>query len=390
MIACALFSPYPFWQACWDDPVLKDKALITLKQGKVELASTKAKQAGIQKGMSLAGARAYSSQVQVIETDNAQLSQQWQSLLNDLYSFSYKLESPAPGIAYLDLSPNEAKQLASYYGARVALASSKERAHLIALTAFEGIARIPEHEDLFLAKMPTYYLKGIGLKEKLLDRLRWLGIEKLGQLLAWRRSQAEAFFGIENKSLLSYLYGPFSNVIETFTPAKTISLNKSFDDPLSEPYMIEPYLRLLAWEATAYLGDKSARYIHLTLKSKGLSFKESKKAKYPLNDAKIILRHALALLYKSDALAFGIENLKLELSGLYRMSEQGELFQQKENLAKAIQDVEERFPDALLKFREVDPHALISEYKYDLIHLSTGEAVNVPQHHNEEQLARAA
>lgn len=387
MIACALFEPFPFWQACWDKPELRDKALISLSKGKVEAASVAAKKQGIKPGMSLAGAMAYAD-VEMIEANNSQLKHQWDGLLDKLYSFTNRLESAKLGLVFLDLDINAAKQIASFFSCRVAVASSKERAHLLALTAFEGIARIPEHEEQFLARLPLWYLRGIGLKEKTLERFKWLGLERLGQLLAWRKSQTEAFLGLENKTLLRYMYGPFDKQVADYKPAEKILLSQSFDEALTEPYLIEPYLRLLAWESVAVLAGKSARYITLTTKGNGLSFSETKRAKYSLNDARTIFRHAQTLLYQTGA--FGIEELKLELSGLYRMSEQGELWQQRENLEKAVREVEERFPEALLKFRESNPHALISEHRYELIRLATGEAVYEAQHHCEEQLTRAA
>ena len=101
----------------------------------------------------------------------------------------YTLESSQQGRLFLELEEADATQLAQAYGVRAGGASSVEVAHLSAIVSSLGTLRItpPEREKGFTRQLPLYVLRALGLKRDSVQRLSWLGVERVGQLQAWKQ-----------------------------------------------------------------------------------------------------------------------------------------------------------------------------------------------------------
>ena len=278
----------------------------------------------------------------------------------------------------MELEPSDAVQLAESYKVRVGLAESVEVAIIAALISSPGKVRQVEAElqERLIDALPLYIIKGLGLSAGVQERLGWLGVEQVGQLRAWKKSQVLAYLGAEGKGLLPYLFGPYRTQLGRYTPAPRISAPLAFDEPLSEPHMLHPALGQLVEQLVALLDGKAASRLSVTALSHGLELKATRLSKVPLQQAGEITRLALLTLQDTHAQALGVDALTMELGGLTRPAKQGALWPQKERIEQAVTAVEARFPGAILKLSQDDPYSLASEHNVRFVVRSTGEEVS--------------
>lgn len=287
------------------------------------------------------------------------------------------LESPTQGRLLLELEPSDAAQLAETYRVRVGMAESVEVAVLAALVSSPGKVRVvlAEQQEALLYALPLYVLKGLGLSQRALGDLGWLGLSRVGELRAWRRAQAAAYLGRAGKDVLPYLYGPYRSTLSRYCPPPSLSASFAFDEPQNEPCAVQPPLERLCAELAFRLGDRAASRLSVTALSQGLEYRATRIAKVPLKQFPQLIRLALLTLADTQAQPLSIDALSVTLSGLSRPAEQGSLWPRKERVAFAIEVVEARFPGALLHLVQDDPYSLASEHNICLVTRSTGEEV---------------
>lgn len=363
MIACALLEPFALWQAEQLEPELKDKPLVTLKKNKVVEVSSVARQASIEPGMGLDGARSRCSDLVIIETNDATLQHAWEDVLNRLYAFTDRIEPVKPGLVFLDVSEAEASLIAESFRARVALANNQEQAHLKALADVVEVKGIP-----------VAVLRGVGLGKKSVERLHWLGISNLAELQRWSKAQLYSYFGKEAEILVRYLKGPYRRNVNRYTPPITLRASYIFEDAALEPWQLEPVIDYLASELQAQLEGRAASRLTLSAESQGLAFTATRVSKKPLKDERELVRVASFALADSGVQGLEVDKLTLTLSGLYRPSVQGALFGCRESVEEAVSTVEARFPGALLRFATVNPYLPTSEFSHRLVTLGRTES----------------
>ena len=375
---CLSFEPFPLWQAQWARPELRDKPLASVHKGRTVHASSSAKKLGVVAGESLLSARSKAPDLETVEAYTPHLQAEWEALVEEVSGLSRMLEAPQQGRLFLELEEPDAVQVAQAYAVRAGGAASVETAHLSAVVSSPSMLRVtpPQREEVFIRQLPLYTLKALGLRRDMVQRLEWLGIERVGQLQGWRKGQLEANLGKEAKPLLPYLYGPRRTRLSRYAPPTRVFASHDFEDAATEPCALHPVLGHLSERVTEALQGRSAHRLMLTAVAQGLELKATRISKVPLSDAATIHRLALLALEESHAQPLGIEALRLELSALSRPSAQGSLWQQKGSREKAIRTVSARFPDALLKLEEVDPYALAPEHRFSFVSLHTGEEVN--------------
>ena len=373
----ALFQPFPLWLAAWEAPTLEGIPLVSVHKGKVIHVSREAKKSGVAAGSSLATALTKAPDLEAVEAASPYLTASWERLVEEVSGLSLVLESPMQGRLLMDLEPTDAAQLAESYKVRVGLAESVEVAVIAALISSPGkVRRVEvEHQEKLIDALPLYILKGLGLSAGVQERLGWLGVERVGQLRAWKKPQVLAYLGVEGKGLLPYLFGPYRTKLGRYTPAPRISAHLVFDEPLSEPHMLHPALDQLVEQLVALLDGKAASRLTVTALSHGLELKATRLSKTPLQRTGEIMRLALLTLEDTRAQPLGIDALSVELSGLTRPAKQGALWPQKERVEQAVKAVEARFPRAILKLSQDDPYSLASEHSVRFVVRSTGEEV---------------
>jgi nucleotidyltransferase/DNA polymerase involved in DNA repair len=376
MLVCALFEPFALWQAVWERPDLKGKTLVTLLKDKVHHLSKEARQSGIKSGMSLEGARGQCKDLGIVETDAPTLKSAWEGLLAQLYGFTDQIESVKPGVCFLDLEPKQMRQVAEVFGALVASGENQEQSYLLALTTPQGNVSSFSGKDIQnrIAAIPLYVLRALGISPLTLERLSWLGLYKLGDLMKWSKSQLQGYLGSEANLIIRYLHGPFRNNVLTYTPPITFNANYDFEDSVLEPYLFEPVIKFLCQQLSNDLNDKAASRLSLKAVSSRLMFSSTKVSHYPLRDVGMLERLASLALHDSGILGLEIDSIELTLSGIYRPVRQGHLWQQRENVEVAVSKVSERYPGKLLKIQHIDPYTPLSEFAYKLIPFENGQS----------------
>ena len=367
MIATLNFYPFAAWQACRQNLELREQAHVVTKVDKVAYASPLAKAAGIQIGMGLLAARTRVTSLVELEADSPQLQDAWQDLVLELYGLSNRLENNGIGNVSLECELEDAQTLAQVFGIRGGFAETKELASLAAMSSSAGTVRTIKTSQSFLEQLPLYIFKGLGLSSKLLEKFYFLGVQKLGQLFRWSKNQLKAFAGKEAQVLLPYLYGHDVRQLSKFNPPKNLSAAYDFEDTVYEPYQIEPVVRHLVNNLVSSLDTYVAKRLRLTAIVSGINFSIVRSPKDSLRKTKEIIQQALFALEESGASSLGIDSIRLELLGLYRPSEQPTLWRQKENRLKAIELVEQRFPNSLLSFNEHDPYSIVNKFQLKAI-----------------------
>ena len=400
MITAMSFEPFSLWCAVQHEPELTGRAVVTVADERVMQASPAAREAGIRRGMPLTTARLHTEALDVVPENAPNLQAEWEILLEALYSVSPWVEPLRLGLMLLRVSEAEAKLLAEQYRARVGMSRFREVAVLAAFATREGEARIVEEdtETAFLKQLPTYFLKGVGLPSDAVTQLHFLGIEHAGDLLAWRVPQLKAFLGKEAEDIIPFLYGPWGEDMRPYQPPQTLEAQYDFDDATCEPAALYPILTHLAERLSARLEGRTAGRLTVRANAQGLEFTASRLAKQPLNSRDTVYRLALLALQDTGAQPLGITALCLRLSGLVRPNHQGSLWRTAENRQKAIEAVTEKFPDALVRFRTVNPYVHAREQQFAVVrlrdgHVITKEVTHAPdsaRNHRQPQCRRSA
>jgi hypothetical protein len=308
--------------------------------------------------MRLDGARMRIEGLQVVSYSEPDLQHAWHSIVRELYQHTPWLESGARGRVFATLTPDEAVELAALYDVGVGLAESCEEAELAALAARPGTCkRVDDEGAAFLQRLPLRFLRGVGVSEGNLTRLRWLGVVTVGQLAAWTASQIRSYLGEESERLLPYLHGPRRTSLLPFRLPDALSRTLTFTEPVREPHQLLPALDRLSGELAGALAGRAARRLTLTATLPGGQRRASRLSKRPLTQARHIRQQALFALHDSRAQGHDIERLTLELATPERLGSQEGLWPQRERRQRALDTTAERFPGAPRRLAALDPYA---------------------------------
>lgn len=355
MVAAALFRPWPVWLLVREHPELRGLPLAVHRSGRVVALCPRARRLGVREGMGVEVARMRAASL-VLLPYPAHAASAWRALLEELHRLTPWVEPLGEGVVLLGLSIPEARLLAAGHGVRVGVANWREVALLAAWAAREGEARgVGENEErAFLERLPLYLLRGVGLTLEGLEKLRLLGLKRVGELLAWTPLQIAAYLP-EGRRLLPYLFGPWRKGVARFR----------------EEEAVEAW----AWEAEAGpglfahlarrlfqgLAGRAASWVRVEAVAEGLSFRGEHLAKGPLR-AEGELRLALELAFRrSGALGMPLEAVRAVASGLHRPAWQEGLFPgERRGLAEALA----RHPGLFWRVEVVDREALAPEWGF--------------------------
>lgn len=377
LVTALLFEPFELWWAGNQEPALRERPLVSIRNERVLHANPIARQEGITPGLSLAAARLKTSNLHAIDAEAERLGQQWTWQLEQLNGWSPWLHSPSVGRAWLLVQPGEVKRLALEYSVQAGAASNQELALAAALVTAPGQHRfVPAGQERnFLARVPVGRLPALGFKERSAQRFAWLGIHTLGDLFHWKESQLRSIAGDEASQLHRLLHGPWETQVARYQPEPTLESSYSFDHAVSEPFELEPVVRLLARRLERKLAGQAAGRVIVTTHNLGLRLPDEVVCKEPVQAAEVLVRLIWRSLTRSGAAALGVEQLSVTLAGLSRPEVQQGLWPQKEARERAIRLVSRRFPGALMVFELVDSYSLARDRRYRLLRLDTGEAV---------------
>ena len=378
-VACVLLAP---WSLTLVERGQAGLPVAVLNEaGRVVHVNAPARLGGVDVGMKEAAAlsRCPELHAEVVSAPTAQAA--WNELLETLYArYSDHVEGREPGIAYLALGVSGARELAAALHAPVGHAASLEVAHLAALRAKPGEVRevaSGKAEEAFLALTPLDHLTVLGLSPAHLERLRFLGLRGLADLLKWSAAQREAFLGVDAaKTLQRFLKGQRTTVVSQHTPGQIIEASLSTDQPLMEPGETAAVLAELIPVVWAELRGRTCAYLTLHADTVGGRLSVSRRLKGPVDGAGLE-RLAVQGLETTDALALGIERITVQLSGLAQPARMVGLWAGIAEL-QVTADVLERFPDALVKVHWLDPWAYVADARYEWVDWLTGEVRPTP------------
>ncbi len=356
MIAALCFDPWPLYLASRTDPELARTPLVCAEEERVMHVNSVAKRHGISVGMRLDGARMRVAGLEVVTYTEPDLEHAWHTLLRELYEHTPWLEGGVRGRVFAELAPEEASELAAHYQVRLGLAHDCETAELASLASRPGSCRRADG-DSFLARLPLRFLKGVGVGERNLTRLQWLGVTTVGELAAWTASQVRSYLGAEGERLLPYLHGPRRSSLSPLQLPATITRTLAFSEPVREPYRLLPALERLAGELEGALSGRAARRLTLTASLPSGTLRASRLSKRPLTQARHIRQQALFALRDSNAEGHDIERLTVELAAPERIGLQQGLWPRQERRQRALDATFERFPKAPRRLIWHDPHA---------------------------------
>ena len=364
------FDPLPLYLAQHGDPLLARTPLVCVEDEHVVHANPVARRHGITPGMRLSGARMRVEGLRLTHHQEPDLQHAWNELLREIHGLTPWLEPGRRGRLLARLEEREARDLAARHGIRAGVADSRELAELAAVSARPGEARsvAPGDEHAFFERLPLRFLKGVGLSEGNLTRLRWLGLATAGELAAWTPSQLRSYLGEEGEALRVYLHGPHDDRLQPFRPPSTLRRSVAFDEPACEPYAWLPAIERLATELERALAGRVARRLTLTATLPQGARRASRLSKRPLARAPQIRQQALFALDDTGIArtgGAGIERLTLELAEPERLALQSGLWQQRERRQRAAWHTLERYPGALLRFAWRDPYAQAADLAWE-------------------------
>lgn len=378
-VVALLLEPWPIWWAETRDPTLQQRALIHSGDGRVVHANAPARRWGIEAGMRLAGARLRAPQLLETPHDPLTLTRAWEDTLRTLQTHTPWLEARQAGRALLQLSEPEAAALARTWRARVGVADDIETAELAALTARPGTPRVvgAGERDAFLQRLPIRFLHGVGLSAGDGVRLQWLGVQSVGELARWRKSELLAYLGAAAPGLLPYLHGPRRQQLRHWAPPELLRRRWTFDVRAREPGLIEQALDHLARSLAYALQGRVAWRLTLIHEGEGGACEATRLSKRPLRHAGGIRQLALFAWRDSGALGRGSDRLTLELHAPQAWSETRALWDARADRDTALVGLLERYPQALRRVQWLNPHASAHDQAWRW-GLDDGEATTPP------------
>ena len=379
-VACLRLAPWPLVLLTRQHPGVP---VAVLSEGKRVLhASPDAEALGVQPGMRETAALSRCPELHAVVVTAPVAQAAWNDLLEQLYArYSDRIEGREVGVAYLSIGPAAARELAAALHAPVGVASSLEVAQLAARRAKPGEVRevgsSAQAEKLFLSLTPIQDLQALGLSSVHVERLRFLGVRGLADLLKWSAAQREAFLGVNTAKRLSrFLKGERTAKPHRYVSGQVIESSLSFDAPLMEPGQAEAALGDLLPVLVEPLRGKTAAYLTVHADTLGGRLTATRKLKWPQGE-QALGRVALLALEDTHALPLGIDALTVQFSGLQQPARMIGLWAGLADL-EVMKTVLDRFPEALVRVRWLDPFAYCADAMYEWVDWTTGTVRATP------------
>jgi hypothetical protein len=378
LLCCLWVADLPSWALRRLEPSLNDTPLVVLEGRRVRGACERARKAGIRLGDSLERARGLCPEAAIAQLEPSALSAAWDAALETIYKTTPWLETPRLGLAFAaGLGTLEAEALATELDCRIGLSSGRGAAWLAALASSRAKARLEPDELGFLARVPVYLLRGIGVGEETLARLELFGLKTLGDIIKRTTPKSlEAQFGKEAKQLIALLRGGDAGLVPIYIPPASLREVWVFDPPALEPHEIEPILVPLLARACERLTVLQVGTVTVSLETLLGVSTARQVLKHHTNNHKTLLL-ALERLTKSVMSGLEVTRLEVLLSDLVRpVPVQDHLFGQLErpDVRQAIQVVHQHFPEKIGRLEVHRPKAVLPEERFRFEPL-TGERV---------------
>lgn len=374
-VACVLLSPWPLAHVQRQHPGVP--VAVLGEDRRVRQACADARAAGVRPGMREAAALSRCPELHAAVVPAPEAQAVWAELLEQLYArFSDRVEGREAGRAFLTLGAAGARDLAAALHAPAGLAASREVALLAALRAPPGELRtVPAGgaaEQAVLRTTPLAQLDALGVPPAALERLHFLGVRHLGDLMAWSAAQREAFLGVDvGRRLNRFLAGERSALVDRYRPGQVLAADLTFGAPLMDATQVDAALRDLTGDLMTALRGRVAATLTVQADTLGGRLEATRQLKWPL-DAAGMARVAGLALHGTGALALGLDRLGVQLGGLAHPARMVGLWAGAAEL-EVTKALLARFPDGLVRVEWLDPWAYATDAQYAWVDWLTGE-----------------
>lgn len=361
MIAALLLHPFPLWLAGREHG--HDLPLAVTDAGKILHANPQAQTGGVQEGMRVSGALSRLPDLHTVPLSGPALEAAWAEVATTLPIYSPKVESLSLGRALLTLTPDAARELARALNGRIGLAGTRELALLAALNSAPGEVQTVTDASAFRHALPLGVLRHVGLSSTMHERLHWLGLHTLGDLLKWRKAQQAAYLGAEFTALNPYLHGANTGGVQSAKLEPQVKARLEFNEPIYEPSELAAAAAELTTSLLSALQHRAPQ--HLTVKAgvAGVTLSATRHLKEDIRTPAPLTRAILRTLHDADAARYGIETLEVSLTSLTRPAVQGDLWNRR--AARDAADLaERRYPGVMRQVQWLDPHSLAADTAY--------------------------
>jgi nucleotidyltransferase/DNA polymerase involved in DNA repair len=356
---------FPVWAVRAMHPELRERELAVLSSGRVVACSSGLARMGVAPGQAAGRVHALAPEAVLRVLSGVEQRLAWDELLADLNRQTPWIQPESPGRACMRFArEEEAIQTATRLRIPLGQAGDRSTALLAALSAEEGQRiRVPRGAEIeFRMALPVQTLAAAGVGRGTLERLVWLGFERVGSLARLTREQLCAQF--EEGPLLETLVRCQDRApVLLYEPPSVVAVAHEFEEPLLEPAGCEPVLNHLLEQAVAGLQGRRASRVSLRLHSAEQVLPARRLLAGPVAEvARLRVPAWQAFKQIWPGPGFALSRLDLELGGLsapHRV--QGQLWPTRPGPEAALRNLEARFPGRMLRVVRLAPWSILPE-----------------------------
>lgn len=299
---CLYLPHFAAFALSQSEPALQNRAFAVCERGVVVAASPLAHDAGVRAGMTSGRAQGRLASLLIVARDTHREVLAWDEVQRAFYGLTPQVEAAAPGLLFAAVEAKNAAPLVRAWGCQGGEAGDRATAHLAALAAPPGQARIVKsgREAAFGDQTRLSLLEAAGVGAASLKRLEWFGWTTVGALRVLTRRQLEEQVGSDGAALFRFAQGPRcrdnGRPVSTFTPPEEVVAGLSFEFPAREPCEWEGALDRLLDRVCAGLSTRSARTLEVRVETPIVPLCARRILKEPLNEAKALRAPTLAAL----------------------------------------------------------------------------------------------
>jgi len=395
-------------------PALASTPFIVCERECVVAASPLAIQVGVVTDMALGKALSKSPDLLAFARDRNCEALVWAELQRLLYGLTPQIEAVQAGLLFADLDAKAAAPLLGHWakgdwGVHGGQATDRATAQLAALQSRCGeVCAVPlKRERDFIDLTPLSVLKNAGVHPKSLQRMRWFGWEKVGQLRRLTRRQLEEQLQkpAPQDGLTLYrfaqgpLYPPNRREVPNWQPPEELFATIEFEVAAREPAHWDAAMDELLREVCAGLGTRQAQTLELCAHTPVAPVVARRVFKEPLANPRVMRRVALSALEEALRILHPLPpvvlRLEIRLGGLTNAPVQETLFEDESatnsrRLGSVLRHLQTRVPDRVGHYVSSHSESPFIEERYSWLSAleSLQQQSSQQQHNTSKAVAR--
>jgi len=307
--------------------------------------------------------------------DTALEEASWNDVLGRLYETTPRISTPRRGLVYYEplnfegpTTRSPSVQLVERLNIQGAVAPARSFARLAAFRSGPGriLDLAKEDVDAFLGSFQTSWLPQVSsVPKEVADRLVLFGYRTLRDLRGLSKKHLSAQFGDVGTRIYQLLYPGDVSRVSMMQPLPRVSQRFTFEQPVREPGSLRPVVKRLVTRCCNRLADRFCQRIEVRFTQRsGDEHITSRVLRGLTREEEVLQKQAAILLKKLLRDDRRVQTVQLVLGALGRpVAEQGSLFAQRPKIQAAVDAVQRRYPEALLR-AVTDPNAVFEEQRF--------------------------